>query len=60
MTTNPRLTMLQVTRLLGTPIGRLRADPNFPQMKNGTFDAATVIKWQVGRDARPNPTEAAK
>ncbi len=57
--TNPRLTMLQVTRLLGTPIGRLRANPTFPAMRHGAFDEALVIAWQAGRDANsasPNTT----
>jgi hypothetical protein len=52
-----RLTMRQVSVFLNTPIGRLRADPTFPPMHQGTFDEAAVLAWQQARDAKPDAKE---
>ncbi len=58
--TNPRLTMLDVTRLLGKSIGRLRADSSFPLLKSGTFSEAEILAWKQARDKLPTTPEVAK
>lgn len=55
-----RLSMLQVMRLCGQPIGRLRADPTFPPMYHGTFDSAAVLAWKAARDAKAGQKEVTK
>lgn len=55
-----RLTMLQVTKLCGQPIGPLRRDSTFPPMWHGTFDEEAVLAWKAARDAKANNPEGQK